>query len=202
MYLKRGSFTHDANDAFNAAERAAPADTQTLLWRAELFLEKHDPGHAEEVLQEVLERAPQQPAALVWMAHVKLEQALDFDAARELCEKALAVDPRSTHAYFVLAGLALRDLEFQSALDLLARGLAVDPKDLELLSMRAAVAFLAENKPLFEQTRSEVFAKNASYSRFYSIVGEFAEWEHRWWPKPMDTALRADVPAYLPAAAE
>jgi Tfp pilus assembly protein PilF len=171
---------HDANDAFNAAERATPADTQTLLWRAELFLEKHDPGHAEEVLEEVLERAPQHPKALVWMAHVKLEQALDFDAARALCDKALSINPRSTHAYFVLAGLALRDLEFQSALDLLARGLAVDPKDLELLSMRAAVAFLAENEPLFERTRAEVFAKNPSYSRFYSIVGEFAEWEHRY----------------------
>jgi alkanesulfonate monooxygenase SsuD/methylene tetrahydromethanopterin reductase-like flavin-dependent oxidoreductase (luciferase family) len=28
----------------------------------------------------------------------------------------------------------------------------------------------------------------------------FAEWEHRWWPNPMDTALRATVPAYMPQA--
>ena len=28
----------------------------------------------------------------------------------------------------------------------------------------------------------------------------FAEWEHRWWPQPMDTALRAAVPAYTPHA--
>ncbi len=27
----------------------------------------------------------------------------------------------------------------------------------------------------------------------------YSEWEHRWWPKPMDAALRADVPAYAPA---
>jgi hypothetical protein len=26
----------------------------------------------------------------------------------------------------------------------------------------------------------------------------FAEWEHRWWPRPMDTAQRAAVPAYMP----
>jgi alkanesulfonate monooxygenase SsuD/methylene tetrahydromethanopterin reductase-like flavin-dependent oxidoreductase (luciferase family) len=25
---------------------------------------------------------------------------------------------------------------------------------------------------------------------------KFAEYEHRWWPKPMDTALRAELPAY------
>jgi Tfp pilus assembly protein PilF len=171
---------HDANDAFNAAERAAPQNVQILLWRAELFLEKHDPGHAEEVVGEALERAPSHPRALVWMAHVKLEQALDFDAAKALCERALAINPRLTHAYFVLAGLALRDLEFQNALDLLAKGLAVDPQNLELLGMRAAVAFLSENQVLFQQTRAQVFAKNPTYSRFYSIVGEYAEWEHRY----------------------
>ena len=171
---------HDANDAFNAAERAAPGNVQILLWRAELFLEKHDPGHAEEVVGEALERAPNHPRALVWMAHVKLEQALDFDAARSLCERALAINPRLTHAYFVLAGLQLRDLEFQAALDLIARGLAVDPENLELYGMRASVAFLAENKALFEETRAKVFAKNPSYSRFYSIIGEYAEWEHRY----------------------
>jgi hypothetical protein len=29
----------------------------------------------------------------------------------------------------------------------------------------------------------------------------FAEWDHRWWPRPMETALRADIPAYTPRAA-
>ena len=171
---------HDANDAFNAAEQAAPGDVQTLLWRAELFLEKHDPGHAEEVLLEVLERAPRHPLALVWMAHVKLEQALDFDAARSLCERALETNPRLAHAFFVLAGLELRDLEFERAREFLARGLAVDPHNLELLSMRGAIGFLAEDRRLFEEARAQVFAKNPGYSRFYSIVGEFAEWEHRY----------------------
>ena len=26
----------------------------------------------------------------------------------------------------------------------------------------------------------------------------FGEWEHRWWPKPMETAMRASVPAWSP----
>lgn len=171
---------HDANDAFNAAERAAPGLTQTLLWRAELFLEKHDPGHAEEVVAELLERAPEHPEALVWMAHVKLEQALDFDAARALCDRALAINPHLAHAYFVLAGLSLRDLDFEQALSLIDRGLASNPADLELMSLRAAVGFLSDDLALFEAARQKVFAANASFSRFYSIVGEYAEWEHRY----------------------
>jgi alkanesulfonate monooxygenase SsuD/methylene tetrahydromethanopterin reductase-like flavin-dependent oxidoreductase (luciferase family) len=28
------------------------------------------------------------------------------------------------------------------------------------------------------------------------LHGKFAEYEHRWWPKPMDAALRAELPAY------
>ncbi|HEY7578382.1 MAG TPA: LLM class flavin-dependent oxidoreductase [Acetobacteraceae bacterium] len=31
------------------------------------------------------------------------------------------------------------------------------------------------------------------------LAGKFAEYEHRWWPKPMDSALRAELPAYAPA---
>jgi hypothetical protein len=27
----------------------------------------------------------------------------------------------------------------------------------------------------------------------------YADWDHRWWPKPMDNAQRAAVPAYAPA---
>jgi tetratricopeptide (TPR) repeat protein len=171
---------HDANDAFNAAERAAPGEIQILLWRAELFLEKHDPGHAEEVLLEVLEKAPEHPLALVWMAHVKLDQALDFAAARSLCERALATNPRLPHAYFVLAGLELRDLEFTRARERVDTGLGVDAGNLELLAMRGAIGFLADDAELLGQARAQVFAKNASYSRFYSIVGELAEWEHRY----------------------
>jgi len=171
---------HDANDAFNAAERALPRDPQTLLWRAELFLEKHDPGHAEEVVSELLEQAPNHPKGLVWMAHVKLEQSLDFDAARALAERALAIDPGLTHAYFVLAGLELRDLAFDTALGFIDRGLAKNPEELDLWSLRAAALFLSEDLAAFEKTRQKVFAFNPFFSRFYSIVGQFAEWEHRY----------------------
>jgi alkanesulfonate monooxygenase SsuD/methylene tetrahydromethanopterin reductase-like flavin-dependent oxidoreductase (luciferase family) len=31
------------------------------------------------------------------------------------------------------------------------------------------------------------------------LHGKFSEYEHRWWPKPMDAALRAELPAYAPA---
>ncbi len=170
----------DANEAFNTAERAGASDRDLLLWRASLFLEKYDPGHAEEVLSDLLQRAPNDPDALVGMAQVRLDQALDFDEAERFARRALSVNPKLTGAYFVLAGVALRDEDLELAERELAKGLAIDPRDLELLSLRAAVRFVADDNAGFEKQKRDVFAQNPQYSRFYAIIGEYADWEHRY----------------------
>jgi tetratricopeptide (TPR) repeat protein len=170
----------DANDAYNAAERASSNDAELLLYRAELYLDKYDPGHAEEVLQELLERAPNQPDALVAMAHVKLAQTYDFAAADELARAALAINPRHTEARFVRAGIALRDMELGRADSELDQGLAVNPRDLRLLSLKAAVRFLADDADGFAAAEQRVLSLNPQYSTLYQIVGEYAEWEHRY----------------------
>jgi alkanesulfonate monooxygenase SsuD/methylene tetrahydromethanopterin reductase-like flavin-dependent oxidoreductase (luciferase family) len=41
---------------------------------------------------------------------------------------------------------------------------------------------------------TDLFAKKV----MPQLTGLFSEWENRWWPKPMDRQLRAEVPAYLP----
>ncbi|HZO17290.1 MAG TPA: tetratricopeptide repeat protein [Polyangiaceae bacterium] len=171
----------DSNRAFNEAEKAgANKRVETLLWRAELFLDKYDPGHAAEVTIEAAKLAPNDPRVLVMLAHVKLDQTLDFGAAEELVDKALRADPVLAEAYFVRAGLALRVMDLAAADQAVVYGLKTNPQDLDLLSMKAAVRFLAEDRPGFEATEKQVLALNREYSRFYSIVGEFAEWEHRY----------------------
>ena len=170
----------DANDSFDAAERALPGDTQTLLFRAELFLEKYDPGHAEEVLNEVLSKAPAQPDALVLLASVKLAQALDFDEAERLARLALGVNPKLGAAHAILVGISLRDNELERAAQQLNEGLAAAPGNLELLSLRVAERFLADDKAGTEAAKSAVFALNPQFSKLYSIVSEFADWEHRY----------------------
>ncbi len=170
----------DANDAFNEAERAGPADVDTLLWRADLFLENYDAGHAEEVLSEVLAKAPRHPEALARMAQVKLAQNLDFEAAEKLATDALSVNPALTLSNFVIGGVALRDMDLAKADGAVQKGLAVNPEDLSLLSLAAAVRFLADDQPGFEAAKRAVLSKNPRYSRLYQIVGEYAEWEHRY----------------------
>jgi tetratricopeptide (TPR) repeat protein len=170
----------DANQAFNESERADKHNLQTLLWRAELFLDKYDPGHAEEVLKEALAIGSHRPSALLLMARVKLDQALDFDAADKFIKDAISVNPRLASAYAVRAGIALRDMDLPAAEAGVAQGLAVNPNDLELWSIRAATKFLSDDRTGYEEARQQVLARNPEYSRFYEIVGDFAEWEHRY----------------------
>ncbi len=178
-YLMRAY--RDANDAFNQAERAgAKKRVDALLWRAELFLDKYDPGHAAEVVNEAAKLAPNDPRVRVALAHVKLAQAMDFGAAEEQIKAALKVDSNLAEAYFVRTGLALRTMDLKGAETSADAGLKIDPQNLELLSIKAATRFLAEDKAGFEKLKKQVFGLNPQFARFYIIVGEFAEWEHRY----------------------
>jgi tetratricopeptide (TPR) repeat protein len=172
----------DANTAFNESERASKPNprVETLLWRADLFLDKYDPGHAGEVLKEAQAASPHRADVLVALARVHLDSNLDFDAADRLVKEALAVNPKHAGAYAVKAGLALRDMDLGAADTAIAQGLAIDPNELELLSLKAAVRFLADDKPGFDAAKKEVLARNREFSRMYSIIGEYAEWEHRY----------------------
>ncbi len=170
----------DANDAYNQAEQAAEASLQTLLWRAELFLDNHDPTHAEAVLTELLERAPNHPEALVWLANVRLEEALDFDEAKRLIDQALELNPRLPRAFAVRAAIALRDMDLEAAAEHIQAGLSINPRDLTLLSLLGAKHFLADDAERFAQSKQQVFTLNPQYARFFTIVGIYAEWEHRY----------------------
>lgn len=94
--------------------------------------------------------------------------------------EALAVNPNLASAYAVKAGLALRDLDIEAANAPPSARLQVNPQDLELLAMKAAIRFLADDKSGFDAVKAEVFRLNPEYSVFFQTVGEFAEWEHRY----------------------
>ncbi|MCL2447783.1 MAG: hypothetical protein FWD17_02420, partial [Polyangiaceae bacterium] len=118
--------------------------------------------------------------ALALLARVKLDEALDFDAADKLVHEALAVNPKHVGARAVQAGLALRDMNLKAANAAIDDGLAVDPTDLTLLSLRAAARFLGDDKAGFDAAKREIFAHNPEFSQAYGIIGEYAEWEHRY----------------------
>jgi tetratricopeptide (TPR) repeat protein len=170
----------DANTALKESERANKKRVETLLWEAELFLDKYDPGHADEVTREALALAPKRADALVMMARIKLEQSLDFDSAEKLVKEALAIHPHHAGAHAVRAGLALRDMDIKGTDAAVSAGLASNPGDLELLSIKAASRFLDDDPRGFETEKKNVLAHNSEFATFYEIVGEYAEMEHRY----------------------
>jgi len=174
-----GAF-QDANQAFEEAEQVAPASVALLLWRAELFLEKYDAEHAREVLDEAAALEPKHPEVLFLAAALELETTLNVQRASDLAAQALARNPRLERARALLAGAKLRDLDFTAAERILAEGLAQRPRDLDLLSLAAAVRFLAEDEAGFEARVDEVLGINPLYGRLFLVVSEYAEWEHRY----------------------
>lgn len=171
----------DANTAYNKAERVgAKKMVEPLLWRTELFLDKYNPGSAGETVKDALKVAPKDPDVRVMFARVKLENGMDFGGARAEINQALEVNPNHAGAYFVRAGLALRDMDIAEADAAADAGLKTNPNDLELLSMKAAIRFLADDPTGFEAAKNKVFALNPEFSTLYQIVAEYAEWEHRY----------------------
>ncbi|MDC3979833.1 tetratricopeptide repeat protein [Polyangium jinanense] len=187
---------HDANQAYGEAEKAgAKTRVETLLWRAELFLDKYNPGEAGESVKAAQKIAPKDPRVHVAMARVKLENAMDFEAAESEIKQALEVNPNLTSAYVIRAGLALRTMDIAAADAAVKRGLEVDATNLELLSMKAATRFLADDLAGYEATKKQVLSLNPEYSAFFQIVAEYAEWEHRYEDivRMMDEATQVDA---------
>ncbi|MCA9613426.1 MAG: hypothetical protein KC586_11790, partial [Myxococcales bacterium] len=171
---------HDANDAFRDAIRADEGLIEARLEWAKLFFAKYDTGHAEELVREVLAIDPDHPVAHAMMARIVIDQSFDFSRAEEHVNRALAGNPNLPMAHVTRAGMALRDLDVQGADQHLDAALAVDSNDLEALSTRAAVRFLADDDAGFARAKQEVLRRNRTFSELYTIIAEYAEWEHRY----------------------
>jgi len=197
-----GAF-RDANETFARAVSAAPERLEIELDWADLFLEKHALDEAESGVARVLARAPEHARALEQKARIELERGADFAAVEALLTRALHGDPQLTAAHVTRAGIALRDEDLPLADRHLDQALAINPRDLEALSVRAAVRFVADDSAGWARAIAAVLHENPRFSRAYSIVATYAEWEHRY-PELVtlsEAALRIDPDdAYAHAA--
>jgi cellulose synthase operon protein C len=171
---------NEANDAFRVAVELDPARSQTLLDWAQLSVEKYDLQAASERVQRVLNDNPQNARALLLLARLSFMSAGDTVAAQTAVTQALVVNPKLTGAYVLRAEIALREADVPTTHALLDRALQLNPTDLEALSVRAAACFLDDDTREFAQLEQRVLALYPHASRFYALVAEFAEWEHRY----------------------
>src|SRR5690606_6878533 len=95
-------------------------------------------------------------------------------------DEALAVNPNLVMAHVTRAGIAIRDMDLSAAEQHLDRALEIDPTDLEALSVRAALRFLAEDTAGYRASIREVLRLNPEFSEIYTIIADYADWEHRY----------------------
>lgn len=181
---------HDANDAFRESTRADARRAETQLEWAQLFLRKYDVGHAEESVAAALAANPHSARGHAMLARIKLEQSLDFVAAQAELDRALAVDPNLVMAHVTRAGIAIRDMDLAAAEQHLTRALGVDPNDLEALSVMAALRFLQNDDAVYRRAVREVLSRNPGFSELYTIISDYADWEHRY-PQIVEMAREA-----------
>lgn len=181
---------HDANDTFRESALASRKRVETQLEWAELFLDKRDLRHARESAEEALENNPNSPRAHVLMARLQLMQSYDFENAEQHLQAALKVNPSLVSAHVTRAMMALREMDTAAADRNLDTALAINANDLEALSVRAATRFLADDRAGFEEAKAAVLQRNPRFARMYSIIAEYAEWEHRY-PELIEMAQQA-----------
>lgn len=175
-----------ANELFNLAETnlegsaARLVERDLLLYRAELFLEKHDEAQAETIAGELRQKWPHDPEVQLYLAQFKADAEFDFAEAERLAQALLETNPCHTGALFLLGGIELRDMNLRRAAEYVERGLETNPRDLDLLSLRATIRFLEEDHAGFDAQLEEIARLSPGNVRPYLVFGEYAEWEHRY----------------------
>ncbi|HEY8432887.1 MAG TPA: tetratricopeptide repeat protein, partial [Sandaracinaceae bacterium] len=180
----------DANDAFTESTRADRGRVETQLEWAQILLRKYNAGDAEEAVRDALATNPNSARAHALLARIKLEQSLDFVAAQAELDRALSIDPNLVIAHVTRAGIAIRDMDLAAAEQHLVRALSVDPNDLEALSVMAALRFLQDDDDAYRRAVREVLSRNPRFSELYTIVADYADWEHRY-PEIVEMAREA-----------
>jgi tetratricopeptide (TPR) repeat protein len=170
----------NANQALNEALRIDATRVESNLEQAELMLSTEDMRPAGEALRAALGTNPHSARALVLRARIRLQSNLDFTRAGDDLTAALAVNPRLASAYALRAAIVLRDGAIAEADRLLDQGAAIDARDLDVLTMRGVVRYVANDNDGLRRAFDALFAVSPTYAAAYEAVSDFADWEHRY----------------------
>ena len=166
-----------ANDLFRDITAVAGGDAEVQTAWGQLLLEKHNRADAARSFRAALQGNRRYPPAYVGLARSMVED--DPDAARQLTERALTLNPSLVPALVFMAELALDDREIQHTREWIARALDVDPTSLEARSLDAALAWVEDRRDDFERITREVLTLNPRYVEVFRVAGSHAAHQYR-----------------------
>ena len=160
----------EANTFFRNATRLAAGNAVIETAWGDLFLEKYDSANASQSYQAALKADASYVPALVGLARATVNE--NPSAARQMAEKALAINPNYVPAHLLLAELALDDRRSDDARASIKKALDVNPVTLEARSLDAAMAFLEGRPAEFESIAASVLKLHPTYGEVYRVVGD------------------------------
>jgi tetratricopeptide (TPR) repeat protein len=169
-----------ANELFRSIVQANPDAVRERIRWGYLFVQTHQYADAAALFREALERAPNDPQAMLGLAHVMAER---FDGgARELIEEALTHDANLPLAHLLLGRMDLEEGkldEAQNALTRAARAISrLKAPPLELNSLRAVLEQARGRDP--ERWLRELREYNPRYGAAYEQLAHFEVMRRRY----------------------
>lgn len=132
-----------------------------------LFLERFNPGEAQNLFKEALEIDPKHAGATFGMALVASE---GFESkAVEFAQRALEIDPKLVEAQELLAKLALEDNNEAKAIEEVDKALKISPEALDAMAVRLAIDYLHDKKD--SEWEGKIKAVNPVYGEAWALAG-------------------------------
>lgn len=164
--------------AFDAATAADTASVEGRLRAADLFLERYNAPDAQVGYNEVLARRPDDPRALVGLAHVaSLGSGTD---PVPLLRRALAANPRSLPALLLQARLLLEAEHLDSAAIVVQQALAVDSSSSEAWAALGVLAWLTGDAVTSRRAEAAAAALNPRPAAFFATLADAAGRQRRY----------------------
>jgi tetratricopeptide (TPR) repeat protein len=177
----------EALAAFDAATAADSAGTAGRLASAQLFLSHYNAPEARADFDRVLDRDPENVAALVGLASVAaFEGSAD---AMPRVRAALAVNPHSVTAHLLLAQLLLESENYDSAAVAIDAALAVDSSRVDAWAAAGALAWVRDDTVGFNRATDRAVQINPRGGDYFAAVAEAAA-RHRRYADAVSLAAR------------
>ncbi|MBI2822237.1 MAG: tetratricopeptide repeat protein [Acidobacteria bacterium] len=166
---------HGANGAFqDLLDRYPDSGPIRIAW-GELFLEKYNAAEARGLYEEVLEKNPRHPQALLGVAQCIADGA--DPKGRQLLDQALETNPNLVEVFQMRARQMIEEEQYEAAATELESAGKIDAENLETASLRAALAYFTRQD--FQQHFARVAALNPHYGEGWFQLGELCASQKR-----------------------
>jgi len=187
--------TNRLPDAFMTAQAIINADpdrVQSYINQAALYYRNKDAAKAQQSIEQILQKSPQQPQALLYKIFLLIEgnegkEAKDYTKARAAIDSLLAVEPDNGEALLYKGVVEIKSKQYAKAIEPLSHLLERQPNNANGLRNRA-VAYLELGQ--LDKAEKDYNTMRRLVSRDYVYVAYFGLGEIAFKRNDMDTARK------------